>query len=166
MSDIPREPKPTNKWGRRELMAFNITVVRKSVEEFFGHPLPTELDVSPVILDSQDCPKEGAQEDLDFFSYLEDAQHRGTDEAFLPDFVVYLLRLMGYNKGINWTAHTHPRLTFEMCGRNNVPAQPDACVLYRARCSYSGKYSLIVREDKVRHILDFGCVISLILTGC
>lgn len=82
MADFLESP-PTceGNWTKDQLDAFNITVVDRPAEEFFGRPLPQKIDVPRDILESPDMPKDireslhRPREDvIDFFKYMKPAR--------------------------------------------------------------------------------------------
>ncbi|THU95961.1 hypothetical protein K435DRAFT_966196 [Dendrothele bispora CBS 962.96] len=143
----PGRPLPLTGEGK-SFYAFNIEAVSKEVDKFFDQPLPEHLDkISPVLLNSLDEPPDASEADSDFFGYLEDAIAIPPDEeSFVGDFVVVVLKLMGYASGRRRIIHQRREISFEMCGQK-VDAKMDVCVMERGAL----KYLLLVQEDK-RHL--------------
>ncbi|KAF8342276.1 uncharacterized protein EI90DRAFT_1325241 [Cantharellus anzutake] len=146
MANLIRSAKSGSDWGENELYAFNIGIANEDAYEFFGHPLPDQLDVSPVILSNIDEPPDATKADIDFFAYLEDAiAIPPNEESFVDDFASIVLKLMGYDSGRR-IIHQQKELSFEMCGQR-VSAKTDVCVMERG----AARYLLLVQEDK-RHL--------------
>jgi hypothetical protein len=158
MASLIRSAKSGNEWTENELLAFNIVVVDKPVNEFFGlseaeiaaRPLP---QMSNIMLTAQGTPRgpSATKQDKKFLAFMEDAQER--EESFVDDFVVLLLTMMGYedlddesNEAIR-TIHARTEMGFSMCGQD-VSAKADVVVLHRVGARL--EYTLLVQEDKVR----------------
>ncbi|KAF8319561.1 uncharacterized protein EI90DRAFT_3254488 [Cantharellus anzutake] len=144
MANLLRSAKSGSDWGENELYVFNIGIANEDTYEFFGHPLPDQLDVSPVILSNIDEPPDATKADIDFFAYLEDAIAVPPDEeSFVDDFASIVLKLMGYDSGRR-IIHQQKELSFEMCGQR-VSAKTDVCVM---ECGGAARYLLLVQKDK------------------
>ena len=151
MANLIRSAKSGSHWGINELIAFNISVSTLDIPTFFGIPDLPQTTVSPVILNSLEEPIGGPpllKDELDFFSYLEDAMAIPPEEkSFVDDFAAFILRLMDYNSGRR-LIHLRKELRFEMCGQR-VDAKIDVCVTERSPTT-GMRYLLLVQEDKVR----------------
>jgi hypothetical protein len=114
--------KPGDEWGKNELLAFNIQVVEVDMSTFFGSAsLPELTSVSRAILDNQEEPTDSGYQlskaEIDFFAYLETATvFRGDEQPFVTDFLVYMLRMMGYDEG-HRVVRTKNEMPLEMCGK-------------------------------------------------
>lgn len=149
MANRIRLAKPANHWIQSDPDAFNIQVVTKNADEFFGHPLPEQLDVSPVILNNLDEPSVASNADSEFFACLEETTvFHCNRESFVVDFVAAVLRHTGYGAG-HCVIHTRREIPFEMCGET-VGAMIDVCVMERGRGTK--RFLMVVQEDKVKNI--------------
>ncbi|KAF8175101.1 hypothetical protein BJ912DRAFT_885110 [Pholiota molesta] len=125
--------RPGDEWGKNELLAFNIQVVEVDMSTFFGSAsLPELTSVSRVILDNREEPTDSVYQlskaDIDFFAYLESATvFRGDEQPFVTDFLVYMLRMMGYDEG-HRVVRTKNDMPLEMCGKR-VSGTADVSVM-------------------------------------
>ncbi|KZP20346.1 hypothetical protein FIBSPDRAFT_827148 [Athelia psychrophila] len=147
MAQIIRSAKSGSDWGTNELLAFNIRIEDKTDAQFFGQPLPANVNISSIVLNHLDEPQNATKSESDFFAYLEDAMTiPPNEESFVADFAVQVLKLMGFDAGRR-VIHTRKEISFEMCGQR-VDAKMDVCVMERGP---GGRFLLLVQEDK-RHL--------------
>jgi hypothetical protein len=149
-----------NKWGWRQLAAFNIKVVDVDTQTFFGNSVLPEPMVSSVILDNSEQPTTVTlnKADMDFFGYMEDVTNSPNEKSFVVDFAASVLRMMHYDKG-HCLVQVQKKMRFEMCGQC-VEAKVDVCILEHSAVNVA-KYLLLVQGKKV--CKPYLCVLKICL---
>ena len=138
--------KPGSKWSRNELLAYDIHIVTRHPQEFFGTPLPHLGAQLATILNNVQVPPNVTETEASFFSLLRDASEvPAKEESFVDDFAACILRLMGY-RGQHCIIHARKEIHFLMCGERTA-AKSNVCVLEDT----AGRppYILLVQENKV-----------------
>lgn len=154
MENVARSAKSSDDWEERDLAAFNILIIEKTADEFFGRPLPDQVDFSPILLNNPERMDRGSADENAFFFYMKCATvpWGDTDEVLVFDFVRHLLHLAGYDmsEAFPYLVHAGPGMAFEICG-DIVPANPNLCLVhYFGGPAYDEKkFVLLVREDHV-----------------
>jgi hypothetical protein len=163
MANLARSVKPSSEWTKDDVLAFNIGLVDRTVDQFFGmsadelaeRPL---VHVSPITLTADDLsyyPSE-SEEEIRLHVLMEDADPQLTlgVQRYVGDFAAVLLRTLEYNKldgksGASGRRVIHSRMEpgFQMCGQK-VFAETDIVVMHRV--GPQRHYILLVQEDKVR----------------
>lgn len=145
MAHIIRMAKPGSEWRDNELTAYNITVVAKTVQQFFGVdadqlPVPS---VNRVIFENVECPNGPIEtNDREFFDYLNEAMSIApNEESAVDDFAAHLLKLLGYNSP-GRLVRQRKHIPFYICGTDSH-AKTDVCVYDRIM-----GILLLMQEDK------------------
>ena len=160
--NLVRSAKCGNKWGWRQLTAFNIKVVDVDAQTFFGNSVLPEPMVSSVILDNLEEPTTVAlnKVDMDFFGYMDDATTNSPNvQSFVVDFATFVLRMMHYDEG-HRLVQVRKKMGFEMCGQH-VEAKVDVCILERSG-AVNAKHLLLMEENKV--CKPYLCVLKIYLS--
>ncbi|KAL0954811.1 hypothetical protein HGRIS_014921 [Hohenbuehelia grisea] len=170
MASIIRSAKSGNYWTDNDLYAFNIQVVVRNVQQFFGIDQLPPPGISTVILDNQTLPDglrnlpktHPGRKDFNFFALLSDIVSLGPgQESSVDDFARFLLEMMDFDEGSR-VLHTRRELHFTMCGQR-VDAKTDVCLMQLV--SNTLLYILLIQEDK-RHISSDDPEAQLIVDAC
>ena len=143
MANLLRTAKSGSDWTANELIAYNITLVPQSKEEFFGtidFPDPTEPSLLGFMT-NETRQTAADKKTKQLLHYLDLAMEPNIgQEAAVDNFAAELLRSLEYddNDRIVFIRHAIPLL---ICGENSV-AQTDVCIMD------DDEILLLLQEDK------------------
>jgi hypothetical protein len=144
MADLIRSAKSGSDWTTNELEAYNIRIVDKGEEEFFGkkaNKLPSEIDSDLLTYEftiGQDVPEETSE----IISFLDLAcSPEDNQESAVDDFARLLLETMGYRSKTR-VIRTRHRIPLLISGVQSM-AQTDVCIIRKNR-----NILLLLQENK------------------
>lgn len=137
-----RTPKSGNDWTTNELLAYNITVVAQSPQEFFRrNPEPPLVGIDPSLINSAVDADDVSDSTFQYLTHLDLATNTG-QESLIDDFSRETLRILGFaERGL--ALSTRYTIPLTICGDNRQSAQTDVCLLDRR-----SMILLILQEDK------------------
>jgi hypothetical protein len=140
MAEITRACKSGSKWTQNDLKAFNIRVLEKSGDEFFGFSLEEiSLDGIPGGLINFEHPNDDDPESHDILGYLDSATIE-FEESAVDDFAHELLKVLEFKK--NWQlVRTKKDIRLFMCGKD-THAKTDVCIVDKKGIFF------LLQEDK------------------
>ena len=105
MANLIRSAKSGNDWSTNELLAYNITVQRQDVSDFFGHELGSIDHLDPNLFSSADPTTaiDLSQETYRFLVYLNLASRA---DAGLESFIVELAKSVLEVSDVNGSARS------------------------------------------------------------
>jgi hypothetical protein len=142
MTEIIRVCKPGSKWTQDDLKSFNISVLEKSEEEFFGISLEiVSLDGVPDGLVNLEWPSTDDPDSCDILIHLDLAMSTlGSGESAIDDFASRLLEILKFNR-IGQVIGTRRDIKMVMCGKN-THAKTDVCIIDKKGIFF------LIQEDK------------------
>jgi hypothetical protein len=143
MAQLLRTAKSGSDWTANELAAYNITVVPRNKEEFFGtshFPDPAEPSLAGFMTaeTKQDTADKKARQLLHYLDLAMDPKIG--QEAAVVNFAAELLRGLDYDDEYRIVFIRHA-IPFLICGGNSV-AQTDVCIMD------DNEILLLLQEDK------------------
>ncbi|KAJ8594017.1 hypothetical protein M405DRAFT_761101, partial [Rhizopogon salebrosus TDB-379] len=134
-----RRPISGKKWTTRELLAYNISIVREDEQSFFGGPLPKYA--GPAGFAQHENPVPGIDEPS--FALMKRARLKVMDgcESNTDDYTAEMLRVLGFE-----TEETivcmQKNIPLTMC-RRRVNTNADVCIM-----DHNSDILLVGQEDK------------------
>src|ERR1700679_3194416 len=127
MAEIARDCKSGSKWTQNDLESFNIKVLEKSENEFFGVSLnEVSLDSVPSGLVNLEFSTTDDMESYDILEYLDLATIE-SEECTVDDFAHELLRVLNF-KRVGQLIRNGKDIKMTMCGKN-THAKTDVCIV-------------------------------------
>jgi hypothetical protein len=142
MANLIRSAKSINGWSDYELIAYNITVIAQSPQEFFrGNTTPPLDDIDPLLINSKIDAVDVADDIFHYFTHLDLATDGGGLESFIDDFARETLHILGYvERGL--CLSTQFTIPLTICGEDTL-APTDVCLVARRPMVL-----LVLRQDK------------------
>ena len=138
MANITRSAKPGSQWSTNELSAYNITVRRQSVVDFFGHELPSIDHLDPNLLSSIQFnipappPTGTCMQTLRFLKlliWISGAPHMPDSDSIITDFTCSVLRVTGFELRVDGVVLIRRGLSLAICGDINRKSTPDLSLI-------------------------------------
>jgi hypothetical protein len=142
MANLIRSAKSGSDWTANELIAYNITVVTQSPQDFFrGNTEPSLNDMDPSLITSTADADNLTDNTFEYLAHL-DLASKATQESFIDEFARKTLRVLGFvERGLLLTTRFSIPLT--ICGDDHRTAQTDVCLFSR-----QSMVLLVLQEDK------------------
>jgi len=126
MAKVSRSAKFGAEWTSNELLAYNVAVVEKNEQQFFGAPLPAYTGPAGFI-QYEDRVQGIDKESLALLKRLDLATKRAEEEESAgEDFVSEVLRALGYETE-QTVIRRRKSIRFNMCGKT-VYAKANVCI--------------------------------------
>ena len=143
MVDIIRSAKSGSDWTRNELLAYNIKVVPRPPEQFFGAATAgvSLSGLDPLVITGSTDTPDVSDTTLRYLTYL-DLATRASQETLIDEFSRQTLDLLGYaERGL--ALFTRYIIPLTICGEGKS-AQTDVCLVDRR-----SMILLVLQEDKM-----------------
>ncbi|KAH9970006.1 hypothetical protein BGW80DRAFT_1334162 [Lactifluus volemus] len=130
MAKIIRSAKSSSDWTYNELIAYNITVVAQSPQDFFRtNTEPSLDDIDPSLINSTVDADDVGDSTFHYLTYL-DLATKATQESFIDIFARETLLVLGFEeRGL--AISTGFTIPLTICGDDRRTAQTDVCLLSR-----------------------------------
>ena len=145
MANLIRSAKSGNDWSTNELLAYNITVQRQDVINFFGHELGSIDHLDSNLFSSADptIAVDFSQETYRFLAYLDLASRANAgQESAIDDLARSVLEVTGFDQR-GTILRTRYDIPFTICGDIHRAARSDVCLVH-----LNSMILLVVQEDK------------------
>jgi hypothetical protein len=142
MANIIRSAKSSNDWSYNELIAYNITVVSQSPQDFFRtNTEPSLDDIDPSLINSTVDADNVDDSTSRYLTYL-DLATKAAQETWIDEFARQTLLILGFEER-ELAIITALPISLTICGDDSCTAQTDVCLLSRR-----STILLIVQGDK------------------
>jgi hypothetical protein len=140
MANLFRFAKSGSDWSTNELLAYNITVQRQDVVNFFGHELGSIDHFDSNLFSSTDptIAVDFSKETYRFLAYLDLASRANAGH----DLAKSVLEVTGFDQ-IGTILRTRYEIPFTICGDSHRAARSDVCLVH-----LNSMILLVVQEDK------------------
>ena len=140
MANLIRSAKSGSDWSTNEFLAYNITVQRQDVINFFGHELGSIDHLDSNLFSSTDptIAVDFSQETYRFLVYLDLASRANAGH----DLARSVLEVTGFDQR-GTILRTRYDIPFTICGDSHRAARPDVCLVH-----LNSMILLVVQEDK------------------
>ena len=145
MANLIRSAKSGSDWSTNELLAYNITVQRQDVVNFFGHELGPIDHLDSNLFSSADptIASDFSKETYRFLAYLDLASRANAgQESAIDDLAKSVLEVTGFDQ-IGTILRTRYDIPFTICGDSHGAARSDVCLVH-----LNSMILLVVQEDK------------------
>lgn len=145
MANIIRSTKSANDWSTNELFAYNITIQRQDVVNFFGRELGSINHLDSNLFSSADptIAVDFSKETYRFLAYLDLASRANAgQENAIGDLVRSILEVTGFDQ-ISMILRTQYDIPFTICGDSHQAARSDVCLVH-----LNSMVLLVIQVDK------------------
>ena len=144
MANLIRSAKSGSDWSTNELLAYNITVQRQDVVNFFGHELGSIDHLDSNLFSSADptIAVDFSKVTYRFLAYLDLASRANAgQESAINDLAKSVLEVTGFDQ-IGTVLRTRYDIPFTICGDSYRAASSGVCLVH-----LNSMILLVVQED-------------------
>ncbi|KAH9970010.1 hypothetical protein BGW80DRAFT_1562443 [Lactifluus volemus] len=142
MANLIRSAKSSSDWSCNDLVAYNITVVAQSPEDFFcTNTEPSLDDIDPSLINSAVYADNVDESTFHYLTFL-DLATKAAQKTWIDEFARQTLLILGFEER-ELVMITGLPIPLTICGDDRRTAQTDVCLLSR-----QSTILLIVQGDK------------------
>jgi len=145
MANLIRSAKSGSDWSTNELLAYNITVQRQDVVNFFGHELGSIDRLDSNLFSSADptIAVDFSKETYRFLAHLDLASRANAgQESAIGDLAKSVLEVTGFDQA-GTILRMRYDIPFTICGDSHRAARSDVCLVH-----LNSMILLVVQKDK------------------